>query len=64
MTVFGTIADAASGVKENSAQFALVDPHGGVQTRGKVTLDRFGGPVFSTRYERRVWVLTGTAGRS
>jgi hypothetical protein len=48
VTVFGRIADAASGVKENSAQFALVDPHGGVQTRGAVTLDRFGGYVFTT----------------
>jgi hypothetical protein len=46
--VFGTIAGAASGVKENSAQFALVDPHGAVLTRGAVALDRFGGYAFST----------------
>jgi hypothetical protein len=46
--VFGRIANAASCVKEDSAQFALVDPHGGVQTRRAVTLDRFGGYVFTT----------------
>jgi hypothetical protein len=46
--VFGRIANAASGVKEDGAQFAAVDPHGGVQTRGAVTLDRFGGYVVTT----------------
>jgi hypothetical protein len=51
VTVFGTIAGAASGVKENSAQFALVDPQGGVQTRGAVTLDRFGGYFFTTELQ-------------
>jgi hypothetical protein len=51
VTVFGTIAGAASGVKENSAQFALVDPQGGVQARGAVTLDRFGGYFFTTELQ-------------
>jgi hypothetical protein len=46
--VFGTIAGAASDVKEDSTQFALVDPHGAVLTRGVVTLDRFGGYAVST----------------
>lgn len=49
--VFGSIADAGSGVKENSAHFAVVDPQGNLLRSGEVTLDWHGAYSFVTEFQ-------------
>jgi hypothetical protein len=49
--VFGSITDAGSGVKENSAHFAVVDPQGNLLRDGKVTLAAHGAYVFETEFQ-------------
>jgi hypothetical protein len=51
IVVFGRIRDDASGVKENSARFAVVDGDGIVLAGGKVHLDPNGDYVFRTAFQ-------------
>jgi hypothetical protein len=53
--VFGTIADAAAGVMENSGRFAVVDRDGTVRSSGRVPVGRNGEYVFTTALEASRW---------